>query len=408
MRLFRGLVASMVLTGSIYAGGPFPSISGISATVNDAAVAGLNPAGMTHFDERAGRLEVLGFFRDSTWEGRLGEEGPVVSIDDDGALVVPVGALVMPFRDNWWFGFTVQGAGFSEDYDDDWPGRYFLQEYELLYVSAFPSIATKLTDKLSVAASLALTYTTYDQRKAVINVEPGYGDGSLVIETDGVSLGFGLSMMYEISERSRVGAVYRSEIEPELDGTAQFSGLGPITEAILDNAGLIGANIDVTSRQPQSLTAGISHDFLNNHTLTADVVWVDFSEFTLAEIFVNGDQIIENEAEYQDIFAFATSYSWPVADRWRVGVGGFYAQDGVGDQNRTMAFRLDDIWSVGFGFQWQWKSNRMVSASLNYLKVGDAPVKTPEIPGIGGVTGRFTDRGTIYLRAAVSFGPDNG
>lgn len=397
-----------LLVSYVFAGGPYPAVSGISATVDDAAVAGMNPAGMTYFDEKVGRFEVLGFFSDSTWEGRLDEDAATTTIEDDSSLVVPVAAMVLPFRDNWWFGFTVQGAGFSEEYDDNWPGRYFLQEYDLLYVSAFPSIATKLTDKLSVAASLALTYTTYDQRKAIPNLEPGYGDGGLLVETNGLSVGFGLSMMYDISVRTRFGAMYRSELNPKLDGNAKFSGLGPVTEAILEDAGLIGASIDVTSKQPQSVTAGISHDFENDHTLTADAVWVDFSEFTLAEVYVNGDQIISNEQEYDDILALSASYSWPVADNWRLGVGGFYVSDMLDDENRNMALRLDSMWSLGVGFEWQWKDNRAVTVSLNYLETGDAPVSTPDIPGIGSVTGAFTKRKTIYFRFAISLGPDGG
>ncbi len=397
-------VACQLLAAYVFADGPYPAVSGISATVDDAAVAGTNPAGMTYFDGKVSRFELLGFFSESTWEGQLGEDGQAVSIEDDGSLLVPVGAMVMRLRDNLWFGFTVQGAGFSTEFEDNWPGRYFLREYNLLYVSAFPSLAMKLTDKLSVAASLALNYTTYDQRKAVPNIEPGYGDGELFIDTDGLSVGFGLSMMYDISPRTRFGAVYRSALDPELDGKAKFSDLGPITEAILEGAGLLGANISVASKQPQSITAGISHDFENDHTLTFDAVWADYSDFTLAEVYVNGDQIISNEQDYDDVLALSTSYSWPVADKWRLGVGGFYVSDMIGSKNRTMAFRADSLWSLGVGFQWQWKEDRMVTASLNYLEPGAAPVSTPDIPGIGSVSGEYSKRQTIYFRLAISLG----
>jgi long-chain fatty acid transport protein len=402
MKRLTFLLVCQFFAGYVFAGGPYPAFSGISATNEDAAVAGLNPAAMTYFDKRESRFELLGFFSESTWKGNLGESEETVTIDDDSSLLLPVAAMVMPIRDNWWFGFTVQGAGFTEEFDDDWPGRYFLQEYELLYISAFPSIATKLTDRLSVAGSLALTYTTYDQRKAVPNIDPGFEDGSLLIETDDVSVGFSLSMIYDISSNTRFGAVYRSAQEPELDGKAKFSGLGPVTESILEGAGLIGAQVDVTSKQPQSVTAGIAHDFENGNSLTFDAVWADYSEFTLAEVYVNGDQIIANEQEYDDIFALSASFSWPLKDKWRLGVGGFYVSDMIGDEDRTLAFTADSIWSLGVGFEWQWKENRTVTASLNYLEVGDAPVSTPGIPVIGSVTGAYTNRQTIYFRIAIS------
>ena len=108
------------------------------------------------------------------------------------------------------------------------------------------------------------------------------------------------------------------------------------------------------------------------------------------------------------ILALSASYSWPVADNWRVGVGSFYVSDMIDDENRTMALRLDSMWSLGVGFEWQWKDNRTVTASLNYLEAGDAPVSTPDIPGIGSVAGAYTNRQTIYFRLAISLGHDRG
>ena len=401
---FLPVLAGFWLAGPLCADGPYPAVSGIGAAADDASVAANNPAAMTLFDERVSKFELIAAHSDTTWVSQLGEDGPERTVEDSGSTVIPVGGMVIPLKDDWRFGFTVLGSGAREEFPDDWAGRYFLQEYNLLYVSAFPSIATRLTDRLSVAGSLALTYTTYDQRKAVPNVEPGLGDGTLEVDTDGFSLGWGLSALYEISDQTRLGFNFRSEIEPSLDGEAEFSNLGSVTEAILDQAGLLGANIDVSSRSPASVNVGFYHDFENTHTFTADLAWVDFSRFKLAEVFVNGDQIIENRQSFDDAWAASASYSWPIADRWRLGVGGFYVSDVIGDNNRTLTLRLDEIWSFGVGVKWQWKPDRAVNVSLNYLTLGDAPVETPDIGGIGSVNGRFTSRDTFYLRASVSFG----
>jgi long-chain fatty acid transport protein len=395
----------MLFSGCLAADGPYPAVSGVAAAADDASVAGNNPAAMTLFEERISRFELVGSYSESTWEGSLGESGPTSTVEDSSSLIIPVASVVTPFRQDWRFGLTFLGWGAAEDYSDDWPGRYFLQEYELLYISAFPSIATRLTDRLSVAGSLALTYTTYDQRKAVPNVEPGLGDGSLTVETDGLSVGFGLSALYEFSRHTRLGFNYRSEIEPSLSGNALFSDLGPVTESILEQAGLLDARIGVTSRQPQSMNLGLYHEFSNTHTVTVDAAWIDFSRFQLAEVYVNGDQIVENRQSFDDAYAVSGSYSWPVAEGWRLGVGGFYVGDVIGDNNRTMTLRLDDIWSLGAGFQWRWRPDRVINATLNYLTLGDAPVQSPEIPDIGRVSGRYTSRDTVYLRVSLSIGP---
>jgi long-chain fatty acid transport protein len=398
------LILLLAVAGNTLAGGPYPTLSGIAAAADDAMVAATNPAAMTRFDRQVRRGEVMVFYSDNTWEGQIGEEGPAFRSQESDTTIIPSGNMVRPVRDNLWFGFTILGSGFSDDYEDGWLGRYFIEEYELVYLSAFPSLATKLTDKLSVAASLALTYTTYEQIKAVPN-DPGLEDGTLTVDTDGWSAGWALSGLYEFSDTTRVGLSYRSKIEPDLSGQAKFSGLGPMTEAILDAAGLLNAGIDVSSAQPQSVLAGVYHQFDDGGAITVDAVWSDFSNFSLAEIYVNGDQIVESDVDYDDILALSASYSRPVAERWRVGIGGFITNDMVNDDNRTLTLRLDRIWSLGAGFDWQWRADRKLSVTLNYLKIDDAPVTTPPLPGIGPVTGRFTDRGTIYLRAAVAFGP---
>ncbi len=76
----------------------------------------------------------------------------------------------------------------------------------------------------------------------------------------------------------------------------------------------------------------------------------------------------------------------------------------VDDDQRTLTLRLDSLWTVGVGVEWQWTPTRSVTANLSYIQLGDAPVTTPSIPGIGSVTGIYTDRGTIFLELGMSFG----
>ena len=76
----------------------------------------------------------------------------------------------------------------------------------------------------------------------------------------------------------------------------------------------------------------------------------------------------------------------------------------VDDDQRTLTLRLDSLWAAGVGLEWQWTPTRAVTATLNYLQLGDAPVESPEIPLIGSVTGEYSDRQTIFLEVGVSFG----
>ena len=398
------LVALMLaLSGVAIAKGPHPVLTGLAAAADDASVAGGNPAGMTRFDERVSRVEVYAFLPDNTWEGQLGN-GATFRLKEDDSTVIPSGNMVIPFRDNYWFGFTILGSGFSEDFGATWPGRYFIQDYDLLYISAFPSIATKINDQWSIAGSLAITYTSYEQNKAVVNIDDPLNDGGLNIDTDGFTVGFALSALYEASERTRYGFSYRSELDPELDGNANFSNLTDATEAILDAAGLLGANVDVKSRQPQSILAGLYHEFEDTSSVTFDAVWADFSEFQLSEIYVNNNQITQSDVDYDDIWAFSVGYNRPLTERTRIGFGFMYADDMVDDDERSMTLRLDSLWSAGVGIDWQWTDRRVVNVNLNYMKLDDAPIESPPLGPLGTVTGKYVDRETIWLNVGLNFG----
>jgi long-chain fatty acid transport protein len=193
-------------------------------------------------------------------------------------------------------------------------------------------------------------------------------------------------------------------VDPELDGDTKYSGLGPNTEAILDQGGFLNSDVEVRSRSPQSVLAGIYHEFDNNHAVTLDVAWSDFSRFQLSEFYFDGEAIAETDTEYQDIWAVAAGYNWPLNPRWMMSVGGFYASSGVEDEDRSVILRLDELWGVGVEAEWEWTESRNVLFGLSYLTFGDAPVDAVEIPILGSTQGEFTSRDIIMLRVGLTFG----
>jgi long-chain fatty acid transport protein len=65
--------------------------------------------------------------------------------------------------------------------------------------------------------------------------------------------------------------------------------------------------------------------------------------------------------------------------------------------------RLDSLWSIGITAQWQWTDARRMTFGLSYFGVGDAPVATPSIPGLGSLEGKFTSRDMLLLQIGMSF-----
>ncbi len=399
------LILSLLLSASAWAR-PKPLLAGAAAGADSAATAGDNAAGMTRFDTTNLRFDLYYLDSESTWENRIGDT-PVSRTKTESDLIVPNGSIVVPLSEDWYFGFSMLAYSVSDDYGDDWIGKYAIQEYDLVFISAAPSIAYKINDNWSVAGTLLGTYTSFTQESAVRNFEAGSGDGGLEIDADGYTVGFGFSTLYEFTRRTRIGFTYTSALEPELDGDADFDNLDPTTESILDQAGLLDASIDVDTRSPQKAKVGIYHEFENRHAVTADINWIDFSNFKLAEIYVNDNQFTESDFEYDDIWAYSAGYSFPLNDQWIMAVAGVYVPSMVDDDNRQISLRLDDIWGVGAGFEYKINERLKFDITANYIEVGDSPIESEPLDAIGGqtISGRFIDRDLWLLQFGLQWGP---
>ena len=383
---------------------PYPIGTGLAASADSALTASSNPAGISRFTERALEFELLAFRSESEWESAFSETGAQFSSKNSGTTFVPRVAIVQPINERFAASFTFLGTGFSDDLGE-WPGRYFIRRYDSIYVSAFPSLAYRIDDQWSVAASAAITYTRFEQERAVRNIfDPGFGDGLSELKADSFELGFGLSALHQSSDRTRWGLSYKSEINPSRGASNELSGLGPNTEAVLQRLGLLERNLTIESTSPQSIIAGVYHEFGNSAAVTLDLAWVNFSKFRLSEFYFDGESFARNNSRYNDIYALSASYTWPAADRWMLGVGGLVTNQMIDDDQRGMTLRLDSLWSIGVTAERQWTDSRRVTFGLSYFGIGDAPVTTPRIPGLGSLEGKFTSRDAVLLQIGMSFG----
>lgn len=383
---------------------PYPGISGIAATADSAKTAGNNPAGITRFSQRAFSGEAIFFTSDSEWESSFSEAGETSSSFDSSDNFVPRVAYVQPINDRLGFGFTFLGASFDDDFGD-WAGRYFIESYTSLLVSAYPSLAFKINDQWSIAGSVAISYSSFEQERAVLNLlDPGYGDGKSKIETDSIEFGWGASTLYQLSEKTRFGLTYQSRIEQEQEGDNKYSGLGPNTAARVDALGLNGRDVTVEGTRPESIVLGMYHEFDNNHAVTVDVIYNNFSKFRLSEFFFDGESYARQNEEYNDIYALAASYSFPVSDRWMIGVSSAVTNEMLDDEDRTITLRLDQAWTAGIAAEWQWTDKRKVDMSVTYVGVGDGTVETAELPVLGSLQGKYKSRDIWLFQVSVNWG----
>jgi len=388
---------------------PGPFFVGLAAAADDPKVATANQAAMTRFDSRVVRLGVAGYSSDSKWRGNFNQGANPGTEHSSGDGFIPFAALVQPINDNLVFGLTFSSpSSNSDEYDDDWIGRYFVTEYSLLNVSAVPSIAWRVSDTLSLGFAAFATYTRFEYEAAVLNLDPGYDDGRLRLEADGTSIAWGVSLLWEPNATTRFGARYQSEIDPELDDTPEFRDLGPLTEQLLSQLGALDAQVEIRSRSPRNLLVGAHHEFESGWSMSADALWLDFSRFLLSEFRFNGGDFLNLSGSYQDIYVLSVGTTTPQMGRWQFGAGAMYLTSGVKDDERTMLLRLDEAWTFGIGGQWRWRNDRTLGMTLNWTRMGDAPVATGPIGQLGSLSGRFDERRLWFATLTLDLGRTPG
>src|SRR5210317_2211698 len=195
--------------------------AGANAVTSDASTSFHNAAGMTRI--KGNELMGTGGLLNSTVKFDSDDDTPISGGDggDAGGPAPIVGGFyVHSLSDNWKLGaslITITGAVL--DYDDDWTGRYLNTEVTLLTLTFFPSIAYRVNDWLSLGGGPQIMYADLEMKA---KVPPPNGNGEVTIDGDDVAFGFGLGALIELSERTRFGIAYQSEIEPEFSGDVKF------------------------------------------------------------------------------------------------------------------------------------------------------------------------------------------
>ena len=236
--------------------------AGANAVASDASTSFHNPAGMTRINGSelmgtAGLLYATVKFDPDADTPIPGGDGG----DAGGPAPIIGGFYVHSLSDKWKLGanlITITGAVL--DYDDDWAGRYLNTELTLLTMTFYPSIAYRVTDWLSLGGGPQIMYADLEMKA---KAPPPNGNGEVKIDGDDVAFGFGLGALFEVSERTRFGVVYQSEIEPEFSGDVKISppGLNVSTETEITLA--------------QFIRVSGYHELNNRWALLASVGWED-------------------------------------------------------------------------------------------------------------------------------------
>ncbi|MHC4834840.1 MAG: OmpP1/FadL family transporter [Planctomycetota bacterium] len=347
--------------------------AGSNAEASDASTAFHNPAGMTRLDRPQLMLAGgLGY-----GEIRFDSDGSVPTSGGDGGNAgnyFPIlGAYyVHPLDEDWRFGFTtISLAGAALDYDRGWTGRYQNDKVELTTITAMPTLAYRVNDWFSVAAGPTIAYGMLEMDVSV-NFPGPASDGQATIDGDEIDVGYSLSALFELSERTRVGVLYMSEIEMDLDGDLKTRN-GPIGGFTVPN--------DTTVPFAQFIHGSIYHDLNEKWAVVGTLGWQDWS--TMDSVAISGTPGGEAALprNWDDTWHYAAGLHYRPAPKWLLRTGVAYDTNPVDSDDRTADMPIDRQMRYAVGASYDWSESLTVGASFVYADYGSGKINGSNLSG---------------------------
>jgi len=396
--VLSGVVLSAQVQGAGYAliehsaSGMGNAFAGGAAVAEDASTVFFNPAGMMNLKRVEVALAghaIIPTMQFTNQGSELAEifNGQLLTGRDtqDGghSAFVPNFYYVHGINPSLKFGLGINVPfGLSVKYDDDWVGRYHAVDSELETLNINPSLAFRVSDNLSLGAGVSVQTIEVILSNVIdfgaLIPDPQQHDGFVYIKgdnSDSLSYGWNAGLLYELSNSTRFGLAYRSEIDHNVKGTADFT--VPGTVSFLTSGGrFIDSEVTADVTFPQTVSVSAYHRY-GALALMSDITWTGWSAFQELRIKYDNPEQPDSVTteEWEDTFRYALGAHYQTAPQWLVRTGIAYDETPVPNaQRRTPRIPDNDrLWlSLGAGFQ----ASKTLSVDFGYshLFINDAEI----------------------------------
>lgn len=379
--------------------------AGWAARAEDSATVLTNPAGMTRLKKSDLMLGIQALYADveftpssqTTTTG--GGGGNPIGLFPGGGVF-----YVHPMSDRLSLGVAVTGNfGLGLDYDDDWVGRYYVQDATLIGLSVLPAIAWKINDKVSIGGAVNAMYGVFDTKVAVNNVAPSTPDGGLKLEDTTWGFGANVGVLYEPGSGTRLGLTYTSPVKLDFGDVPEFTNLAPGIEAVLQTAGLIDAKIDLSMTVPQTVMASVDRQVNDRWALLANLGWQDWSAFGKVDVRVDtaNPTNLTTDMSFEDTWHAAMGAQVRTKSPWSISFGTAYDSSCLDDADRTPTLPTGAAWRFGVGGRRPVSDRLDLGMAYTLLLGGGLPVDQQRGPLSGRLAGSYEDTSMHFVTMSL-------
>lgn len=383
--------------------------AGWAAMPEDASTAFTNPAGTVWRDETQLRAAGQALYGDVGFTN--GGETNVPG--NDGGNPVgwfPGGGVHAAgiFSESIGWGVAMTGNfGLGLDYNNDWAGRRFVQESDLIGMSFIPSVSWKVNDCLSLGAGVNIMGAFFEYVSA-----PRAGlipeDARLKYEDIDVGYGGNLGIIYRPVEGTTFGITYTSKMDLTFKDNLRLDGFGPLLEPATSR--LNGVRTEIDMEVPATVTASLQQKLTSSTTLYANLAWQDWSEFAGLTLALDNpaQTSVFVDQGYQDTGHFALgvrhAFSQGALEGWNLSTGVAFDSSMQNESNLTANLVTGKAYRFGLGAGKMLCPGVTMDLGYTFLWSGDIDIdQTGRPPFSPRLQGSYEDTALHFLGGSVQF-----
>jgi long-chain fatty acid transport protein len=396
------LNSSSVLAGGLwlnqygdFAGGR--ANAGAEAGLDDAAAIMHNPASSTRL--KGNQLFASGgaLIPDNKFDLKYTTPRLGTGNGGDAGQSAPAGSAAYVHdlqSDRWSAGVYFLGlAGAGLDYDNDWAGRYQATKVDLLLAALVPTLAYRVSDSLSLGVAVQYWYSNQNVHLNVPRIDQNREDIRASINGDDTGFSFKLGSMYELTERTRFGLIYQSEIKPEYGGDLKL---------VAPSGGIVPPDSELTVAVKSELAFAeyvrfaMHHDLDDKWGVNLTIGWENWSQLGEVPLSTSnrGGAI---PTKWSDTYHYAWGAEYQLDKRWAFTGGVAYDTNPVDKEDRNAQLPVDRQITYAFGTRYTISDALTVGGYINYIDLGKARIAAENFGG------EYQDNGVLGLAANVNW-----
>lgn len=316
-----------------------------------------------------------------------GNLGPSIGDDDIAeSALVPYLYGTKRINDQFVVGLgAFTNYGLRTNYSESIANSIGTNFSEITSVNFNPSFSYRINDVVSIGAGFNAVYA---EGEITSNAVPLAGAPSFGLEGDDWAFGYNFGILFELSEQTRIGLSYRSEIDLELEGSVTGSIVGGGTFPA-------GLAIDL----PATAEFSIYQEINDKWAVHGDILWTQWSSFesldpTVSTGFAPQDAAINaglsTPQNWNNTFRYSIGTTYTHNSQWTFRGGIAYDESPVEDAFRTLRIPDGDRVSLSLGASYAINEHVKIDAGYSLVLVDDINLGQPNNSPSG-----FADLGLI-------------